>query len=154
MEEQRRNPFRGFLDMASEMNRMRYLGSYGYEPGQEDRERTHATAWVPNADVFARGGDLVIRVDLAGVDPEDIDVTFHEGVLTISGERSKDLKDVDFYVHERFYGVFRRSMTLPAGVNEDDISAEFRNGLVEITVKGGAAAAEPRRIQIRNRDAE
>lgn len=150
MEEGQRNPFRGFLDMASEMNRMRYLGSYGYEPGQEDRERTHATAWVPNADVFARGGDLVIRVELAGVDPEDVDVTFHESVLTISGERKKDLEDVDFYVHERFYGVFRRSMTLPAGIDEDDISAEFRNGLVEITVKGAVAAAEPRRIEIRD----
>lgn len=63
MDEGRRNPFRGFLDIASEMNRMRYLDSYGYEPGQEDRERTHATAWFPNADVFARGSDLVIRVD-------------------------------------------------------------------------------------------
>lgn len=153
MQEERRNPFRGFLDMASEMNRMRYLGSYGYEPGQENQERTHATAWVPNADVFARGGDLVIRVDLAGVDPEDIEVTFHESVLTISGERKKDLDEVDFYVHERFYGWFRRSMTLPAGVDEDDISAEFRNGLVEITVRGGAATHEPRRIRIQNRDA-
>lgn len=149
MEEGQRNPFRGFLDMASEMNRMRYLGSYGYEPGQEDRERTHATAWVPNADVFARGGDLVIRVELAGVDPEDVDVTFHESVLTISGERKKDLEDVDFYVHERFYGVFRRSMTLPAGIDEGQIGAEFKNGLVEITVKA-AAAAEPRRIEIRD----
>jgi len=59
--------------------------------------------------------------------------------------------DVSFYVHERFYGVFRRSMTLPAGVDEDEISAEFDNGLVEITVEGGAAAPEPRRIQVRNR---
>lgn len=153
MDEGQRNPFRGFMDMASEWNRMRSLGTYGQEPGQENQERTHATAWVPSADVFARGSDLVIRVELAGVDPEDIDVTFHESVLTISGERKKDLDEVDFYVHERFYGVFRRSMTLPASVAEDQISAEFVNGLVEITVKGGAAAAEPRRIQIRNRDA-
>jgi NAD(P)-dependent dehydrogenase (short-subunit alcohol dehydrogenase family) len=54
MAEQQRNPFRGFLDMASEMNRMRSIGAYGHEGGGEDRERTHANAWVPTADVFAR----------------------------------------------------------------------------------------------------
>ena len=58
---------------------------------------------------------------------------------------------MSFYVHERFYGVFRRSMTLPAGVDDGDITAEFDNGLVEITVAGAAAAPEPRRIQVRNK---
>ena len=148
---QQSNPFRGFLDMASEMNRMRSIGAYGQEGGGEERERTHANAWVPTADVFARGRDLVIRLELSGVAPEAIDVSFHEGTLTVSGERSKDVEDVSFYVHERFYGVFRRSMTLPAGIDEDDITAEFDNGLVEITVKDGAAAPEPRRIEVRNR---
>ena len=151
MEDQRRNPFRGFLDMASEMNRMRHVGAYGVEPGRENQERTHANAWVPNADVFARGDDLVVRLELAGVAPEDIDVSFHENTLTISGERKRDVDDVSFYVHERFYGVFRRSMTLPAGIDDEDISAEFDNGLVEITVAGGATASEPRRIEVRNR---
>lgn len=151
MAEHERNPFRGFLDMASEMNRMRHIGSYGQETGQEGRERTHATAWVPTADVFARGRDLVIRMELAGVAPADIDVSFHENTLTVSGERGRDIDDVSFYVHERFYGVFRRSMTLPAGVDEDDISAEFDNGLVEITIEGGAVSPEPRRIEVRNR---
>ncbi len=151
MTEQQSNPFRGFLDMASEMNRMRNIGAYGQEPSQEGQERTHANAWVPNADVFARGQDLVIRMELAGVAPEDIDVSFHENTLTVSGERGRDVEEVRFYVHERFYGVFRRSMTLPAGIDEDEISAEFDNGLVEITVEGGAVSSEPRRIQVRNR---
>jgi HSP20 family protein len=152
--ERQTNPFRGFLDMTSEMNRMRQLGMYGYETGQEERERTHATAWVPTADIFARGRDLAIRVELAGVAPQDIDLTFQESVLTISGERKRDLDDeVSFFVHERFYGVFRRNLTLPAGISEDDISADFDNGLVEITVRDGAVGAEPRRIEIRNRTA-
>jgi HSP20 family protein len=151
MAEQQRNPFRGFLDMASEMNRMRSIGAYGHEGGKEDRERTHANAWVPTADVFARGRDLVIRMELSGVAPQDIDVSLHENTLTVSGERSNDVDEVSFYVHERFYGIFRRSMTLPAGVDDEDITAEFDNGLVEITVEGGAASPQPRRIQVRNR---
>jgi len=65
MEEGRTTPFRGIVDMTSEMNRMRQLGMYGYDPWQEYRERTHANAWVPAADVFAKGEDLMIR--LAGV---------------------------------------------------------------------------------------
>jgi HSP20 family protein len=152
MSESHKNPFQGLVDVASEMNRMRQLGRYGYDPGGEERERTHATAWIPTADIFALGQDLVIRVELAGVAPQDIDLTFQESVLTISGERRRDLDDeVSFFVHERFYGVFRRNLTLPVGISEDDISAEFDNGLVEITVRDGAVGAEPRRIEIRNR---
>jgi HSP20 family protein len=152
MGEKRRNPFQGFLDATSEMTRARELGRYGYEPGHEDRQRNHATAWVPTADVFARGEDLVIRVELAGVSREDVDITFSSGVLTISGERRSELdeKEVSFYVRERFYGVFRRSMTLPPGIDESKIDAEFDNGLVEITVRGGAAAA-PRRIELKDK---
>ena len=153
MSERRTDPFRGFLDMTSEMNRMRQLGMYGYEAGQEERERTHATAWVPTADVFARGEDLVIRVELAGVDREDIEVTLNDNVLTVSGERRRELdeEEVSFYVSERYYGVFRRSMTLPSGLDESKISADFDNGLMEITVRGGATTVEPRRIEIRSK---
>ncbi len=56
---------------------------------------------------------------------------------------------MSFYIRERYYGAFRRSITLPAGIDESDISADYENGLLEITVRRGAAAAEPRRIEIR-----
>ena len=147
MGQRRSNPFRGFVDVMSEMNRMREVGRGGYEPGYEDRERTQASAWVPNADVFARGKDLVTKLELAGVEREDIDITLHDNTLTVSGEHESDLDDdVSFYVHERFYGAFRRSMTLPAGIDESKIDASD-NGLLEITVKEGAAA-KSKRIEI------
>lgn len=149
----RDNPFRGFVDVMSEMNRIREMGTYGNEAvvGPAGRQRDHANAWVPSADIFARGGDLVIRLELAGVDREDIDLTFHDNVLTVSGERVRDLDDdAMVYVHERYYGAFRRSMTVPAGVAEDDISAYSDNGTLEITIEGGAAA-EPRRIRIEDK---
>ncbi len=153
MSERQTDPFRGFLDMASEMNRMRQIGMYGYEAGQEERERTHATAWVPTTDIFARGEDLVIRVELAGVDRDDIELTLNDNVLTVSGERRRELdeEEVSFYVSERYYGAFRRSMTLPSGIDEGRISADFDNGLMEITVRGGATVVQPRRIEIRSR---
>ena len=157
MERGQRNLFHGLVDSISEWNRMRDLGTgrIGPETGHEGQRRTHATAWVPSTDVFARGGDLVIRVSLSGVYPEDVEITLSNDVLTVSGERRSELDDVEeeaFYVRERYYGVFRRSWTLPTGISEDDVSADFENGLLEITVRGGAAAApEPRRIEIRDR---
>jgi HSP20 family protein len=155
VDKEQRNPFHGILDAMSEWNRMREvgMGRIGHQARQEDRPRTQASAWVPTTDVFANGDDLVIRVSLSGVYPEDVDVTLSNGVLTISGERRSDLdeEEVSFYVRERYYGAFRRSLTLPAGVDEDDISADYENGLLEIIVRGAAAAAEPRRIEIRAR---
>jgi len=148
------NPFEGITDFFSEMNRMRELGRGGREQVQEDRQRTHATAWVPATDIFANEGDLVIRVELAGVRPEDIDVTFSGGVLTISGTRRTELGtggEDSFYIRERFYGAFRRAITLPAGTDDSQISAEFENGLVELAVKGGVSGAEPQRIALRSR---
>src|SRR5215210_9415693 len=153
MGQRRSNPFRGFVDVMSEMNRMREVGRGSYDPGHEDRERTQASAWVPNADVFARGKDLVIRMELAGVEREEIEITLHDNTLTISGERKSDLdEEVTFYVQERFYGAFRRSMTLPAGIDEDRIDAYSDNGLLEITVEGGAIV-EPNRIRIGDKPA-
>ena len=66
------NPFRGLMDHMSEMTRMRQYFEGG---GPEDQRRTHATAWVPTADIFAKGDDLVIRCELAGVERDDVEVS-------------------------------------------------------------------------------
>ena len=146
----RRDPFRGFVDSMSEWNRMREYGMYGPELGQEERRRTHATAWIPTADVFAKGDDLVLRYELAGVREEDIEITLTGGVLTVSGDRKSDLNEeqVQFYTRERSYGHFRRSMNLPEGVDGSKINATFDDGMLELIVTGGAGYPEPERIRI------
>ena len=157
MAEGHKNPFEGVTDFFSELNRMREIGRHGYEHSHEDRQRTHATAWVPAADIFSRNGDLVIRVELAGTRPDDVGITFSQGVLTIYGERSTE-EDTggpnSFYIRERFHGAFRRAITVPRGVDDSQITAEFENGLVEVTVPGGATAAEPRQIAIKDASSE
>ena len=151
------NPFEGVTDYFSELNRLRQRGVYGSEPGQEERQRTHASAWVPATDIFVRGEDLVIRVELAGVSPEEVNLGFAHGVLTVSGDRRSGLGDDGgdggdrFYVRERFYGAFRRAITLPEGTEPEQISAEFADGLVEIVVRDGVRSPEVKRIKVRDR---
>jgi HSP20 family protein len=146
---------RGFMDVLHEVRRMQER-MYGTGAGvpQEDQQRTQANAWVPNTDVFSQGGDLVIWTELAGISPEDIHITFSDGVLTISGERPSTMggeKEVSNYVRELFYGTFTRSMSLPEGIDERDIHASFEYGLVKIVVKGGAATPPAKRIQFETR---
>jgi HSP20 family protein len=124
-----------------------------FETGQEDQRRTHATAWIPTTDIFASGDDLVIRCELAGVRREDIDIALSGDVLTISGERRSELneEEIHFYTRERSFGHFRRSMNLPEGIDGSDISADFRDGVLQVSVQGGATAVpEPQRIEIRD----
>ena len=149
------NPFEGITDLFTEFGRMREVGIRGGEPGTEHRQRTHASAWVPTTDIYAQGDRLVIRIELAGVDPDDIDLRFANGVLTVSGSREAEFSDdgdePTFYVRERFYGEFRRSFTLPEGTQRSQIQAGFDDGLVEITVAGVVGRDDSTRIELRDR---
>jgi HSP20 family protein len=149
----RPNPFEGVTDFFSELARMRSVGIRGGEHGVEAVERTHASAWVPPTDILALGDDLVVRVELAGVDPEDIDLRFSHGVLTVSGTRRPGAGDAkaQFYIRERFYGEFRRVITLPDGTQADQITAQFDDGLVQITVTDGVSPVGSTRISLANR---
>ncbi len=141
MSKTKRNPFRGFMDLASEMNRTQHQWMMHTGQSPKQHGQTHATAWVPAADIFALNGDLVIRCELSGLRREDVDVAVSNGVLTISGERRSELDDkqVSYYTRERRYGTFRRTMVLPEGLTADHVHATYENGLLVITIKGGAS---------------
>jgi HSP20 family protein len=151
----KRNPFDGVTDLFHELSRMRSLGVRGTEgPGVEPAERTHASAWVPTTDILARGDDLVIKVELPGVDPEDVDLRFTHGALTVSGTRGsgeEERDDTVFYVRERFCGEFRRVISLPEGTDPSQIVAEFDDGLVEITVRNALVRDESTKISLQDR---
>lgn len=140
---QRRNPFRGFLDVMSEMNRAQEQWMLsGNAPTSGEAGRSEATAYVPPADIFALGDDVIVRCEVAGARSEDIQLTVSGGVLTIVGHRDSELDEskVSYYTRERMYGAFRRTMFLPEGIGEENISASVRNGLLEIRVKDAAQA--------------
>lgn len=139
MAEKDHNLLRGVTDFFSERSRMTDVM---FDRGGETSRRTAATAWAPLTDILARDTDLVIRCELPGVAIADVDISLSNAVLTISGDRYTEQGEEDwgYYVRERFYGAFRRVISLPEGTTDDAIQAEFRNGLLVITVAGGASA--------------
>ncbi|GAA5113849.1 Hsp20/alpha crystallin family protein [Haloechinothrix salitolerans] len=145
-----RYPFRGVVDTVSEMNRiadrMTGLDGESITPGQP---RPYSDAWSPATDILAKDSDLVIRCDLAGVDPEDVDVSLSRGTLTIAGTRGEDDEQEDYLVRERSTGQFRRDITLPEGVQDDDVQASFHEGVLEVTIRDSAGAAGPAKIAVR-----
>jgi HSP20 family protein len=147
-------PFRGFYDVQSEMNRMfdEVFGSLARMGGRQQGEVP--SQWAPALDVLQEDGDIVVRAELPGVKQDDVDITFHNGVLTISGVRraEQQKEGAGYYVRERRYGSFRRSMSLPQGTDESSISARFQDGVLEVRVAGAAAVQEPRSIQIEGQE--
>ena len=91
-----------------------------------------------------------LRLALPGVDPSKVELNLQGNMLTISAERkaSREAKDVDYLHREFSYGTFRRTLTLPEGVETEKINAEYNNGLLEITAPM-VAAALPRRVEIK-----
>jgi HSP20 family protein len=142
---------RGFYDPLSEMNRLfdQMFGGIARLP-QTTQQGEAVAEWSPAIDVLERDGDLVIRAEIAGAKPEDVDVILQNGVLTISGRREEEREEErgGYLVRERRFGAFRRSLQLPEDVDESKINARFENGVLEVTVQGAAAAREPKRVQI------
>ena len=141
------SPFRRFWNAQDELNRL-VIEAFRELPQTPDA----ATKLAPAVDVITKGGEMIIRADLPGVKREDVDVSFRNGVLTISGERKEEEEheDAGYLVKERRYGAFRRSMTLPEGIDEERIKASFKDGMLEVTVKGAGTQVQegPKRIEI------
>ena len=147
---------RGFYDPHSEVNRLfdDMFGNLGSATGRQ--QRTQQTQWAPALDVVHEDGDLLIRAELPGVKRENVEITLHERVLTISGERraEEQREGSGYYVRERRHGSFRRSLVLPHDVEEGRISARFEDGVLEVRVPGGATELVPKRIEIQGPSGE
>jgi HSP20 family protein len=105
--------------------------------------------WSPAVDINEEAGRFVVRADLPGVKPADITVTAEKGVLTLRGERSFDKRDADGHYTriERVSGKFVRTFTLPENVATDQITAQFKDGVLELAIPK-VAKAEPRKIEV------
>jgi HSP20 family protein len=101
-------------------------------------------------EVFTKDNYLVYRIALPGIDRKDIDLSVENSVLKIKAERKQpnEVKEEDWYARSFHYGRLERSWTLPKEVNADELSAEFKNGVLEIRVPR-AKAAISRKIEVK-----
>jgi HSP20 family protein len=137
-------PFRELAALQNEMGRWMGQLSGGLTPGNGQ-----SSTWLPAVDVWETGDELVLSFDLPGIPEDKIAVELDDNVLTVSGERDRTSEHSSerFYRFERRFGTFTRSVTLPVGVSEADIKAEYTNGVLEIRVPK-PEEQKPKRIQI------
>lgn len=104
---------------------------------------------TPAFESYIDNNQLVVRADLPGIDPKDVEVTVNADVLTVRGKRQRieEEKKRDYIHREVSYGSFERSMTLPKGVNADQIKASYKNGVLELTMPAPQELA-PRKVPI------
>ena len=100
------------------------------------REPSAMSQWAPSVDVYETENSIVVKAELAGVEKKDVDVSFENNVLTIRGERcmESNVKEENYHRVECNYGTFSRSFSLPTTVDENNVRAEFKNGILTITL--------------------
>jgi HSP20 family protein len=120
---------------------------FGWDPFAENRSRT---AFVPAFEVKETSDQFVVKADLPGVKEEDVDVSLHNGVLSITGHRAAEERQENdsFYLYERQFGSFSRSFSLPDTADADRIEAKLDNGILTLTI-GKKVEAKPRKIQFK-----
>jgi HSP20 family protein len=106
------------------------------------------SGWSPALDLYQNNNNIIAVVELPGMHKEDIEISLHDGMLTIAGERRSATPNGDVERSERYVGKFRRSITLPARVDANKVSATYRDGILTVTLPK-ADEAKPKQIQVR-----
>jgi HSP20 family protein len=123
---------------------------FGFDPffGSETR-MARAQAFTPSFEVKEEENSFVLLADVPGVKEQDLNISLHNNVLTISGSRqSEERKEGDtYYLYERQYGSFSRSFSLPEEANGENIQANLDNGVLRLTI-GKRAESKPRKINL------
>jgi HSP20 family protein len=109
-----------------------------------------AGAWAPAVDIYETDQAIELKADLPEVEPKDVDVRIEDNTLFLKGERKfeKEVKEENFHRIERSYGSFARSFALPQGIATDKISADYKNGVLKITLPK-REESKPKQIQVK-----
>jgi HSP20 family protein len=140
-------PWSGFTrlsDLREEIDRL-------FEAPLAEWARTPSLfgGWTPAIDLIENKDNIVVKAELPGMRKEDIEVTLHEGTLNIAGERKseKKVEEAGLYRSERFFGRFQRAITLPAAVAGDKVKADYKDGILTITLPK-TEEAKPKQIDV------
>jgi HSP20 family protein len=135
------DPFREVAAMQNELNR--FMNGLAVGAGRTSE------SWVPTVDVWETDDELVYAFDAPGLEQDKIGVEVEDNALTISAERERteEVSEEKYHRFERRFGSFSRTVGLPHGVSEDDITAKYADGVLEVRVPK-PAQAKPKRITV------
>jgi HSP20 family protein len=147
----RYDPFRDLKTLQDEVNR---LFSTNFSRSFAD-EGIARGAWTPNVDIYENKDEIILEAELPGMNREDFELTIENNVLTLRGERRFEKKDDSDNYHrvERSYGSFTRSFTLPQTVSPENVTAEYKNGVLRVALRK-REEVKARRIEISGEGAE
>ena len=135
------DPFRDLTALQTEVNRLFSRAGTG--------DMAERQSWTPSIDVIETSDAIKLKAELAGLEPDDINIEVQDNVLTMSGERrfQEEVREDKYYRIERRYGSFSRSIALPQTVDESKIEAKYENGVLEVSVPK-AEIAKPTKITV------
>lgn len=138
-------PFRDLVTTQDHFNRL-FNDVFSRAFGEGARG---ASGWTPAVDIYETDQNVVLKAELPGVDPKDVEIRVEDGALYLKGERKfeSDVKEDGYRRIERQYGSFTRSFPLPATVNSEKATAEYKNGVLTLTLPK-REEAKPKTIKI------
>jgi HSP20 family protein len=141
------DPFRELNSITDRMNRL-FQDSWG-TPGRTGEEGLAPMNFVPPVDVYEDEHNVTIKMEVPGIEQKDIDIRLENNTLTVRGERKfeQDEKEENFHRIERRYGSFYRAFTLPNSVDNENVSANYENGVLKIQL-AKRAEAKPKQIKV------
>jgi HSP20 family protein len=139
----RLEPFGGLSTLQDQFSRL------FNESFRTHTEESALTTWAPAVDIYETPNELVVKADLPDVNEKDIDVRVENNLLTIRGERKfeKSVSEENYLRVERTYGAFSRSFSLPNTVNSEAIGAEYKNGVLTVTLPK-REESKPRQVKV------
>ena len=130
------SPFQEFTDLRREMDCLfdEFFGQRTRTKTTEKKKFPAPEVYSPPVDIYEKAGKIIITVEIPGVKKEDINISFLEDTITISGERKRDekVKGEDYYHLEQRYGSFSRTIALPVEVSPEGMKANHKDGIIEI----------------------
>lgn len=145
----RRNPFGELTTLQDRLNQLftQPFGPLSRLAGMD--QSLTASTFVPAVDIYEDEHNILLTAEVPGVEEKDLEISLENGVLTVSGERKmeNEEKQDNFHRIERSYGRFTRSFTLPPTVDENNVKAEFNNGVLKVTL-AKREEAKPKQIRI------
>ncbi|UCD48231.1 MAG: Hsp20/alpha crystallin family protein [Deltaproteobacteria bacterium] len=138
-----------FRDLSSIQERMNQIFEDALARSRGREEGLRSGMWTPAVDIYESNDSVVVKAELPGVEKDQISVEVKDGILSLRGERKfeKEVKEESYHRIERSYGSFQRSFSLPVSVDQEKVTAQFKNGVLEVTLPK-KEQAKPKQIQV------